>query len=114
MRVAVACRGLTVAPYFVQCTSYTVYTVNRGIITDSHTMPALDQPIGKLVELLKSIDVDALIVGLIEYDLAAVLCRNGIEVVAGAEGSALDVVKAFVSNTLAGIEEVCAVGDFDD
>ena len=109
MRVAVACQGLNVAPYFVQCTGYTVYTVNRGIITDSRNMPALDQPIDKLVELLKSIDIDAIIVGLIEYDMAAVLCRNGIEVVAGAEGSTLDVAKAYVSNTLAGVEEVCSI-----
>ena len=114
MRVAVACQGLNVAPYFVQCTNYTVYTVNRGIITDSRTMPALDQPINKFVELLKSINIDALIVGLIEYDMAAVLCRNNIEIVAGAEGSALDVAKAYFSNTLTGVQEVCAIGDFDD
>ena len=109
MKVAVTCQGLTVAPYFVQCTNYTVYTVDRGIITDSRTMPALDQPIDKLVELLKSIGIDTIIVGRIEYDMASVLCRNDIEVVAGAEGTALDVAKAYVSNTLAGVEEVCSI-----
>ena len=109
MKVAVACQGLTVAPYFVQCTGYTVYTVDRGIITDSRSIPAPDQPIEKLVDMLKSIGIDTLIVGRIVYDMASVLCRNGIEVVAGAEGSALDVAKAYVSNTLAGVEEVCSI-----
>ena len=111
MRVAVACRDLTVAPYFVQSTGYMCYNVDRGIITGSRYMPALDQPLDKFVDLLKSIEVDALIVGLIEYDMAAVLCRNNIEVVAGATGDALEVAKAYVSKTLSGVSEVCAIGD---
>ena len=112
MRIAVACQGLSVAPYFVQCTSYTCYTVERGIISDSHTMPAFDQPIEKLIEVLKSVGIDALIVGLIEYDMAASICHSGIEIVAGAQGNALDVAKAYVSNTLSGVEEVCSIGDY--
>ena len=114
MRIAVACQGLEVAPYFVQCTGYTCYNVERGIISDSQNMPALDQPLDKLVALLKSIGIDVLVVGLIEYDMASVLCRNGIEVIAGAKGNALDAAKAYVSKTLAGVSEVCAIDGFND
>jgi len=114
MRIAVACQGLTVAPYFVQCTGYTCYMVERGIIIDSRSMPAFDQPIEKLVEVLKSVQIDVLIVGLIEYDMAAYFCRNDIEIVAGAEGNALDVAKAYLSNTLAGVDNVCKIGDYKD
>ena len=113
MRIAVACDGLAVAPYFVQCTSYACYMVERGIITGSRSMPAFDQPIDKLAEVLKSVQIDVLIVGRIEYDMASALCRSGIEVVAGAEGNALDVAKAYVSHTLTGIDNVCAIENFD-
>ena len=90
------------------------YNVDRGIISDSRNMPALDQSMDKFVELLKSLEIDVLIVGLIEQGMASVLCRNGIEVVAGAEGNALNVAKAYVSNTLTGVSEVCSIGNFYD
>ncbi len=50
MRVAVACDGLVVAPYFVQTTSYMIYNVERGIIVGSNNLPALD----KAVEAVKA------------------------------------------------------------
>ncbi|MBQ3301611.1 MAG: hypothetical protein IJH04_05660 [Eggerthellaceae bacterium] len=113
MRIAVACDGLEVATYFVQSTNYMCYTVDRGIIVDSRNMPAFDQPLDKFIELMKSIQMDTLIVGRIEYDMATAFCHNGIEIVAGAEGRALDVVRSYVSNTLSGISEHCLVGDVD-
>ena len=113
MKIAVACQGLTVAQYFVQCTDYMCYSVDRGIITGSRNMQAIDQPMEKLIDLLKSIGIDVLIVGLIEYGMASILCRNGIEVVAGAEGNALDVAKAYVSDTLTGVHDVCSIGNIE-
>ena len=109
MRIAVACQGLTVAPYFVQSTGYMCYNVDRGIISDSRNMPAFDQGADKFVELLKSLEIDVLIVGLIEQTMASILCRSGIEVVAGAKGDALDVAKSYVSNTLTGVRSVCSI-----
>jgi len=109
MKIAVACAGMEIAPYFTQCTNYMCYVVERGIIKSSRNIPALDQPIESLVEMLQSIEMDTIIVGLIEYDIAAVLCHSGIEVVAGAQGEALDVVRAYVSKTLSGISEPCSI-----
>ena len=109
MKIAVACAGLEVAHYFTQCTNYMCYIVERGIVMGSRNIPAPDQPIESLVETLKSIEMDTIIVGLIEYDTAAVLCHSGIEVVAGAEGDAIDVVRAYVSKTLSGISEPCSI-----
>jgi predicted Fe-Mo cluster-binding NifX family protein len=109
MNIAVACCGLDVAPYFSQSASYTCYQVDRGIITGSRNLPATDMPLDGLVDLLHKINVDTLIVGRIEYDRANYLCHSGIEVVAGAQGSAIDVVKAYVSKTLSGVIEPCKV-----
>ena len=108
MKIAVACAGLNVAPYFSQCSNYMCYTVDRGIIVGSQNMPALDQPLEQLIELLRTIGMDTLIVGRIEYDMASKLCISGIEVVAGAEGTALDVAKAYVNRTLSGVSDPCS------
>ena len=111
MRIAVACAGLDVAPYFAQRTNYMCYTVERGIIADGKNIPILDNATMKLASLMKSLEIDTVIVGRIEYDIASSLCRAGIEVVAGAEGSALDVARAYLTKTLAGVVEPCAIGD---
>lgn len=113
MKIAVACNGLEVAPYFSQCSNYMCYTVDRGIIVGCQNMPAPDQPLDQLILLLSSIGMDTLIMGRIEYDMASTLCAAGIEVVAGAQGEALDVAKAYVARTLSGISNPCS-DDYDD
>ena len=51
--------------------------------------------------------VDTLIVGAIDYDVANVFCHAGIEVIAGAHGSAREVVQAYLTRTLTGVDELC-------
>lgn len=109
MKIAVACDGLNVAQFFSQTTSYMCYDVVKGIIVDCKNMMAFDQPLDKLVELLQSLEIDTLIVGRIEYDIASSFCRSGIEIVAGAEGESLEVAKSYLSKTLSGIIEPCSI-----
>ena len=111
MRIAVACDGLEVAPYFAQRTNYMCYTVDRGIIAEGKNVPALDKGSMKLTDFLQALEIDTIIVGRIEYDIASAFCRTGVEVVAGAEGEALDVARAYLSKTLSGVIEPCAIGD---
>lgn len=107
MKVAVACRGLEVAPYFLQATDFMCYNVDRGIITGSRNLSSADFPAEKYEDLLHLLGADTVIVGFIEYNLANRLCKSGIEVVAGATGSACDVVRAYVSHTLSGVSQPC-------
>lgn len=109
MNIAVACKGLEVAPYFTQSTNYMCYAVERGIITGSKNIPAFDQSLESFIELLHSIEIDTLIMGRIEYGMASRMCRSGIEVVAGAEGESIEVAKAYLSRTLAGTSEPCSI-----
>ena len=51
--------------------------------------------------------VDTLIVGAIDYDVANVFCHAGIEVIAGAHGSTREVVQAYLTRTLTGVDELC-------
>lgn len=111
MKVAVACDGMNVAPYFAQCTSFMCYDIQRGIVVNSQNMPLNDQPAINSLDLLKAMGIDTLIVGRIEYEFASKLCHSDIEVVAGAEGSAVDVMHAYLTKTLSGVSEPCSIED---
>ena len=107
MRVAVASEGLEVAPRFRQCASYMCYRVERGIIVECQNLPNPGLAAPKLVALLVEMGVDTLIVGAIDYDVANVFCHAGVEVIAGAHGSAREVVQAYLTRTLTGVDELC-------
>jgi predicted Fe-Mo cluster-binding NifX family protein len=112
--IAVSCDGLNIAPYFTQTTSYMVYTVERGIIKESKNLPAPGLTEAELFDLLHAIDANTLIVGHIDCNLASHMCHQGIEVIADAEGAALDVAKAYLSKTLTGVLDACFLCDEDD
>ncbi len=101
MRIAVACDGLSVAPFFVQTTSYMFYTVKQGVIVDSRNLPAFDKTLRELADLLKSLEVDVLVVGSIEPEMAAVIRDAGIELAEGASGEPLTAARACVSEMFA-------------
>lgn len=107
MRIAVASQGLDVAARFEQCESFMCYTVNHGIIAECQNMPNLGLPYQDLAKLLGDLDVCALIVGAIPFDIARVFCSADIEVVAGAQGSARTVVEQYLTKTLIGVDEMC-------
>lgn len=103
MKVAVACDGLVVAPYFVQTTSYQIYTVERGVIVGSNNLPALDQSISQLADLLKDIGIDAFIVGRIDADMAAILRTSGAELVTDAKDDPLVAAREYLSGVFAAV-----------
>lgn len=107
MRIAVASTGLDVAWRFDVADSFTFYTVNLGIISDCQCMPSLDLPLEKLAATLKELDVTALICGAINVDSAEVFCKADIEVVAGAQGAARELVEQYLTRTLIGVDEMC-------
>ena len=112
--IAAACNGMDIAPYFAQASSFMVYTIERGVITDSRNLPVIGLSPKQLTELLDTIDAETLLVGRIECDIANALCKSGIEVVAGAEGTAADLVKAYLSHTLTGVANACFICLGDD
>ena len=91
-----------------------VYTVERGIITECKNLPAPGLDDAELLDLLHAISTDTLIVGRIDCKLASRICHQGIEVIADAEGAALDVAKAYLSKSLTGVLDACFLCDEDD
>ena len=107
MRIAVASLGLNVAERFERAESYTCYLVERGIITECQNFPNPQVPYSEIAKMLLSIDASVIIVGAIPIDIARVFCQANIEVVAGASGSAREVVEQYLTRTLIGIDEMC-------
>ena len=52
MRIAVASEGLDVSPYFEHCISFTIYTIDCGIIAECQNMPNPRLQYGSLASLL--------------------------------------------------------------
>ncbi len=113
MRIVVAGKGLDVASHFARCESLMCYTVVCGVITECQNMPNPGMPVDKLTELLLQIEVDVLIVGAIDYNIANMFCHAGVEVIAGAQGKAREVAQAYLTHTLKGVDELCHLDDWD-
>lgn len=112
MRIAVASSGLNVATRFERAESYTIYRVERGIIVECQNIPVPIIPYVEIASQLVSIDVSVIIVGAIPVNIARVFCQASIEVVAGAQGSAREVVEQYLTRTLIGVDEMCRDDDY--
>lgn len=107
MRIVVASSGLDVASRFEYAESYTCYLVERGIIVECQNMPNPGLSYHEIAQMLLSIGTVAIIVGAIPENIARVFCQADIEVVAGATGSAREVVEQYLTRTLIGVDEMC-------
>lgn len=107
MKIAVACDGMSVSPHAAQCESFMCYTISKGIIKECRNLPNMGITSEEGAELIKQAGFDVLITGGIDMDMANCLCGSGIEVVAGTEGTAREVVDSYVSSTLLGATKLC-------
>ena len=107
MKIAVACVGLSVAPHAAQCESFMCYTIEKGVVKDCRNLPNMGITSAEAVKLVRNAGFDVLISGGIDMDTASALCRAGVEVVAGVEGSAREVMDAYLCKTLMGVTELC-------
>lgn len=112
MRIAVASEGLNVASSFERCASFTCYSTRRGVIVDCQNMPNLGFTPTKLVALLDELQVQTLITGTVEPEIAAVLKHNNIEVITHATGSARDAAEDYLFSVLIASDDEC-VSDED-
>lgn len=111
MRIAVASEGLDVSSYFERCTSFTIYTINCGIITECQNIPNPLLSYGSLASLLLELEVDTVIAGCMERSSSQALTEAGIEVVFGVVGTARAATEAYLAKTLISSDEWC---DYDE
>ena len=107
MKIIVACEGLGVSPHAVHCASFMCYTVERGIIADCRNLPNPGLSAEDTTQMFIDLGVSTIITGGIDYDFANMLCHCGIEVVAGVEGTAREVLESDINHTRIGADELC-------
>lgn len=107
MKIAVACNGMRVSPHAAQCESFMCYNINKGIITECRNLPNMGITSAEGADLIKRAGFDVLITGGIDMDMADALCDCGVEVVAGTEGTAREVVDSYINSTLMGATKLC-------
>ena len=96
MIIIVACEGLGVSPHAVHCASFMCYTVERGIIADCRNLPNPGLSAEDTTQMFIDLGVSTIIAGGIDYDFANML-----------EGSAREVLEAYINHTLIGADELC-------
>lgn len=115
MRIAIACDGLDVAPYSSCWSSFMCYTVERGLITKSQNVPNTCVSLASdLAPFLQELEISTFIAGEMEDDVADVLCHMGIEVLLDAHGPASDVIHAYITETLSGVNQYCRLKNLLD
>lgn len=107
MRIAVASEGLDVSPHFEHCISFTIYSIDRGVIAECQNMPNPQLTTDRLAQLLSDLDVDVLIVGCVEQKVVAKLQATDLELVYEVMGTARAATEAFLARTLIGTDEWC-------
>lgn len=83
------------------------YTLDKGILVDCRNLPNMSVDSHETAALIISLGFDALITYGIDMDMAEELCSAGVEVVAGAQGTAREVVEAYNNCTLMGATPLC-------
>lgn len=105
MRIAVASQGLDVAPRFTRCSSFMCYRVECGMIKDCQNMPNLSLPPAQLAQVLKDLGITVALAGTFDPQTGKELANAGIEMEAGATGTASGAARAYLARTLSGHEE---------
>ena len=105
MRIAVACDGLGIAPYYTQSRSYMCYTVTFGVVSSAANVPITEKIDNSVADLLKALEVDVLITGKIDPNHASELVANGIEVVSDETGLASEAVNTYLAKTFVPLDD---------
>ncbi len=104
MRIAVASQGLDVAPWFLHCSSYMCYRVEKGLITDCHNMPNLSMSSQQTAHLMHDLGITVVLANNLEGSAKQALQEAGIETVEGMNGTASAAARQYVTRTLTGTE----------
>lgn len=106
VRVAVTYDNGEIFQHFGRTEQFRIYDVEDGKVTDRGILSSGGEGHGALAGVLKGAEADVLICGGIGGGARQALAAEGIELYAGASGSAEDAVKAFAAGTLSHGDDV--------
>lgn len=98
MRIAVASRGLEIASSFIQSQNFNYYTTISCQIVASQNMPEQGVSPEEHADLMRKMDVDVLICDEISDSARTTFEEQGIKVVEGKTGNALQAAEEYVAH----------------
>lgn len=107
MRIVVASNGLDVSPYFESCSNYNYFTLENGELVDYRNLPILNPQDHSVIDILKELDVDTIIVGCLKKSSRDFLESVGITVLCGAKGDAKKTIESFMDDTFIACDGSC-------
>ena len=111
MIIAVASDGLQIAPHFSQCQNFNYYTTQSYEISGSQNLPAQGCTDTEYASLMSMMGINAIICNMVGLATKSAFEEQGIEVVTGVTGTALDAARAYVDRKA---QELLDEDDFDD
>ncbi|WP_455383715.1 NifB/NifX family molybdenum-iron cluster-binding protein [Salinispira pacifica] len=108
MRIAVACEGEEVSGHFGRCRLFRLFDAESGAVKPAGDVPNAPEGHSAAVSVLRAARADAVIVGGIGARAVDLLETTGISVYAGAEGSAVECVRALLAGTLKSGTHACS------
>lgn len=100
MRIAVTYENGQIFQHFGHTSQFKIYQILDGKVVASTVVDTNGNGHGALAELLKSLEVDALICGGIGGGAQLALAERGIAILGGVQGDADSAIEALLSNTL--------------
>ena len=108
MKIAVACSSSGQLGHFGHCDVFRLYDVDDASVLGVQEIPNPGHRPGFLPNFLAEQGAKVIVSGCMGAGAMEIFKEHGIEVVLGAEGSADDVVAAYLSGTLRSTGAVCA------
>lgn len=105
MKVAVTYENGEVFPHFGRTPQFKIYEIESGEVTSSQVIDTGETGHGALAGFLRERGVETMICGGIGGGAIMAMAESGIKVYAGAAGDADEVIKSYISGTLAEIGE---------
>lgn len=110
MKAAIACDGTQVSPHFGRCERYLVAEVEGTDTRNVQWMANTGHEHGVLPEVVRREGLQVVVAGGAGPRAQQLLAQNGIQMVLGASGDALEVLQALAHGTLQPGESSCDHG----
>lgn len=107
MKIAVASEKNMVTEHFGHCENFNIYDVENNEIVKHESFPNPGHKPGFLPNFLNDLSVNVVISGGIGGGAIDIFNEKGIEVIAGAKGSAEEAAKRYLEGTLKSTGSVC-------
>ena len=107
MKIAVASNGDMIWGHFGHCENFNIYEAENGVISSAESVANPGHRPGFLPNFLADMGVEVIIAGGMGGGAVDIFNERGVEVVVGAQGSALEAAEKYLRGELKSTGSIC-------